>query len=152
MIIFFDGNREHLAVMRYLIRSFLPGSLAVGFANVWAMIAWMRAHPRVAAVISLGYAMWPGEQDIDRLRGGYPGSALDIVDYLSGCQPFAHVILHTENQRAMAEMAVMLNLSGWDCSAVTPGNGTSWIERAWLPEVERRLHEQEQVPSSAPFH
>ena len=100
-------------------------------------IVWLSQNLIHCGVISLNHDLGP-----ERLRDGVmfdPGTGRDVANYLSERSPVCPVILHTDSFFIRPRLQSILDSSNWAHTFVSPGNGTDWINNAWLPVVLKLL-------------
>jgi hypothetical protein len=107
------------------------------FDNAPDMLDWLRDYVDCAMLIALDHDLGPS-----RAREGErfePGVGRDVVDYLADCPPVCPVVIHSSNSPAALGMQFCLEAAGWTVARVFPYDDLAWIERDWLPQVQRLL-------------
>ncbi|MCC2668905.1 MAG: hypothetical protein K0Q72_1376 [Armatimonadetes bacterium] len=120
-----------------------PDGTLLGFPvvlhdNAPDLLAWLQQHLNDAVLIALDHDLGPS-----RLRDGIrfePGIGRDVVEFLAERGPVCPVVIHSSNSPAALGMQFRLEAAGWSVTRVIPFDGMQWIERDWLPEVERALN------------
>ena len=105
--------------------------------NAPDLIQWLREHLNRSLLIILDHDLGPS-----RLRDGErfePGIGREVADLLAEHPPVCPVLIHSSNSPAAQGMQFCLEAAGWSVTRVYPFDGFAWIERDWLPEVQRLL-------------
>ncbi len=79
------------------------------------------------------------DHDLEAMSGeAYPGTGLDVAEFLSLHAPMCPVILHTSNFDGRLAMHNKLRTSGWTVATVPPREA-DWIQASWLPMARRLI-------------
>lgn len=113
------------------------GVAVVHHDNAPDMLAWLSKNLGRAVLIALDHDLGPS-----RIRDGErfePGIGRDVADSLAQRTPVCPVLIHSSNGPAADGMQFCLERAGWSVTRVYPLDDLTWVERDWMPEVQRLM-------------
>jgi hypothetical protein len=136
LLVVLDDDPRRAAAMREAVVT-IPGLTLLLFDNAPDLLEWLPGNLPRANTLALDHDLGPS-----RLRDGErfePGIGRDVADYLATQPPTCPVIVHSTNGPAAYGMQFCLETAGWTVTRVHPFDDLAWVERDWLPEIERAL-------------
>jgi hypothetical protein len=140
VVVILEDDPRRAEAMTRVVQAAL-GLPVILHVNAPDMLAWLRQNLADAALIALDHDLGPS-----RRRAGErfePGIGRTVADFLAELAPVCPVMIHSSNSPAADGMQFCLEGTRWTVARVYPFDDLAWIERDWLPEVQRLIEEAE---------
>jgi hypothetical protein len=139
VLVLLEDDPRRAAAMIEVVQSALRLPV-VQHDNAPDMVEWLEANLDGAVLIALDHDLGPSRsRDGQRFE---PGIGRAVADFLAERSPTCPVVIHSSNAPAAEGMRICLEAGGWAVTRVYPFDDLAWMERDWLPEVQRLVGEQ----------
>ena len=138
-VVVVENDKNRIDAMNAEINEHFPDAQLHFFTNAPSAIVWLEKNWAKVNLVSLDFDLGTDAELAD--PNFDVGTGGDVADWLAAREQFCPVILHTDSFFTRPTMQKALDAGNWKHEFVTPGNGTTWVVRLWLPIVQKHLSE-----------